>query len=137
MTVAVVAKVPFAQVHQTWPLVEQYFAAVEPHTKGDYTLDQIRLKLGVNDWALVVVKEGDAIVGALSVVYQNRPNARVAFITCLAGADMTTEDNWAQLQVICKKDGATMIEAAMRPSTFRLWSRLGFEEKYLIAEVKL
>jgi hypothetical protein len=30
-----------------------------------------------------------------------------------------------------------MIEAAMRPSTFRLWSRLGFEEKYLIAGVKL
>jgi hypothetical protein len=134
---AVVAKVPFAHVHQTWPLVEKYFAAVEPHTKGDYTLDQIRLKLGVNDWALVVVKEGDAIVGALSVVYQNRPNARVAFITCLAGEGMTTDENWAQLQNICKKDGATMIEAAMRPSTFRLWSRLGFEEKYLIAEVKL
>lgn len=134
---AVVAKVPFAHVHQTWPLVEKYFAAVEPHTKGDYTLDQIRLKLGVNDWALVVVKEGDAIVGALSVVYQNRPNARVAFITCLAGEGMTTDENWVQLQAICKKDGATMIEAAMRPSTFRLWSRLGFEEKYLIAGVKL
>jgi hypothetical protein len=137
VTVAVVAKVPFAQVHQTWPLVEQYFAAVEPHTKGDYTLDQIRLKLGVNDWALVVAKEGNAIVGALSVVYQNRPNARVAFITCLGGESVTTDENWSQLQNIFKKDGATLVEAAMRPSTFRLWSRLGFEEKYLIAEVKL
>ena len=134
---AVVAKVPFAQVHQTWPLVEKYFAAVEPHTKGDYTLDQIRLKLGVNDWALVVANEGDEIVGALSVVYQNRPNARVAFITCLGGESVTTDENWSQLQDVFKKDGATLVEAAMRPSTFRLWSRLGFEEKYLIAEVKL
>jgi hypothetical protein len=134
---AVVAKVPFAQVHQTWPLVEQYFAAVEPHTKGDYTLDQIRLKLGVGDWWLITVTEGESIIGSLSMVYQNRANARVAFITCLAGEGMTTDDNWTQLQAICKKDGATMIEAAMRPSTFRLWSRLGFEEKYLIAEVKL
>ena len=134
---AVVAKVPFAQVHQTWPLVEKYFAAVEPHTKGDYTLDQIRMKLGVNDWALVVAKEGDAIVGALSVVYQNRPNARVAFITCLGGESVTANENWSQLQDIFKKDGATLVEAAMRPSTFRLWSRLGFQEKYLIAEVKL
>ena len=134
---AVVAKVPFSHVHQTWPLVEKYFAAVEPHTKGDYTLDQIRLKLGVNDWALVVAKEGDEIVGALSVVYQNRPNARVAFITCLGGESVTTDENWAQLQAIFKADGATLVEAAMRPSTFRLWSRLGFEEKYLIAEVKL
>jgi hypothetical protein len=134
---AVVAKVPFAHVHQTWPLVEKYFAAVEPHTKGDYTLDQMRLKLGVGDWWLITVTEGEAIIGALAMVYQNRANDRVAFITCLAGADMTTDDNWAQLQAICKKDGATMIEAAMRPSTFRLWSRLGFEEKYLIAEVKL
>jgi hypothetical protein len=134
---AVVAKVPFAQVHQTWPLVEKYFAAVEPHTKGDYTLDQIRMKLGVGDWWLLTVTEGETIIGSLSMVYQNRANDRVAFITCLAGADMTTDDNWSQLQAICKKDGATMIEAAMRPSTFRLWSRLGFQEKYLIAEVKL
>jgi hypothetical protein len=117
--------------------VEKYFAAVEPHTKGDYTLDQIRLKLGVNDWALVVANEGDEIVGALSVVYQNRPNARVAFITCLGGESVTTDENWSQLQDVFKKDGATLVEAAMRPSTFRLWSRLGFEEKYLIAEVKL
>jgi len=134
---AVVTKVPFSSVHQTWPLVERYFAAVEPHTKGDYTLDQIRMKLGIGDWWLITVTEGETIVGSLSMVYENRANSRVAFITCLAGDGMTTEDNWAQLQDICKKDGATMIEAAMRPSTFRLWSRLGFQEKYLIAEVKL
>jgi hypothetical protein len=135
--VAVVSKVPFSHVHQTWPLVEKYFAAVEPHTKGDYTLDQIKLKIGVGDWWLIAVTEGETIIGALSMFYQNRANDRVAFITCLAGADMTTDDNWAQLQTIFKTDGATFIEAAMRPSTFRLWSRLGFEEKYLIAGVKL
>ena len=134
---AVVSKVPFSHVHQTWPLVEKYFAAVEPHTKGDYTLDQIKLKIGVGDWWLIAVTEGETIIGALSMFYQNRANDRVAFITCLAGADMTTDDNWAQLQTIFKTDGATFIEAAMRPSTFRLWSRLGFEEKYLIAGVKL
>jgi len=134
---AVVAKVPFNLVHQTWPLVERYFASVEPHTKGDYTLDQIRMKLGVGDWWLITFTEGETIIGAMSMHYDNRANARVAFITCLAGDGMTTDDNWAQLRDICKKDGATMIEAAMRPSTFRLWSRLGFKEKYLIAEVKL
>jgi hypothetical protein len=134
---AIVAKVPFAHVHQTWPLVEKYFAAVEPHTKGEYTLEQIKMKLGLGDWWLLTVTEGETIIGSLSMVYQNRANDRVAFITCLAGEGMTTDDNWAQLKDICKKDGATMIEAAMRPSTFRLWSRLGFEEKYLIAEVKL
>jgi len=130
---ATVAKVPLAQVHQTWPLVEKYFAAVEPHNKGEYTLSQIKMKLGVGDWWLITVTEGDSIVGALAMVYQNRANDRVAFITGLAGAGMTTDDNWAQLVAICKKDGATMIEAAMRQSTYRLWSRLGFEEKYLIA----
>jgi hypothetical protein len=135
--VAIVAKVPFTHVHQTWPLVEKYFAAVEPHTKGDYTLDQIKLKIGVGDWWLITVTEGETIIGALSMFYQNRANDRVAFITCLAGADMTTDDNWAQLQAIFKTDGATFIEAAMRPATFRLWSRLGFEEKYLIAGAKL
>jgi hypothetical protein len=135
--VAIVAKVPFTHVHQTWPLVEKYFAAVEPHTKGDYTLDQIKLKIGVGNWWLIIATEGETIIGALSVFYENRPNARVAFITCLGGESVTTDENWAQLQDIFKKDGATMIEAAMRPSTFRLWSRLGFEEKYLIAGAKL
>lgn len=129
----IVAKVPLAQVHQTWPLVEQYFAAVEPHNKGEYTLSQIKMKLGVGDWWLIIVTDGEAVIGALAMVYQNRANDRVAFITCLAGAGMTTDENWSQLVAICKKDGATTIEAAMRQSTYRLWSRLGFEEKYLIA----
>lgn len=134
---AVVSKIQLNRVHQTWPKVEKYFAAVEPHNKGEYTLDQIRMKLGVGDWWLITFTEGDTIIGALSMVYQNRANARVAFITALGGEGVTTDDNWEQLTTIFKQHGATTVEAGMRQSTLRLWSRLGFEEKYLIAEAKL
>ena len=134
---AIVAKVPFAQVHQTWPLVEKYFAAVEPFTGGDYTLEQMRGKIFMSQWMLITVTEGDKIIGALSAFYENRLNHRVAFIPTLAGECMTTQDNWNQLKVIFTSDGATYIEAAMRSATLRLWDGLGFKEKYRIAGVAL
>lgn len=132
-----VNKIPLNRVHQTWPLVEKYFAAVEPHNKGEYTLDQIKMKLGVGDWWLITFVRGGEIIGALSMLYQNRANARVAFITALGGEGVTTDDNWKQLTTIFKQYGATTVEAGMRPSTYRLWSKLGFVEKYMIAEAKL
>jgi hypothetical protein len=132
-----VNKIPLNRVHQTWPLVEKYFAAVEPHNKGEYTLDQIKMKLGVGDWWLVTFVRDGEIIGALSMLYQNRANARVAFITALGGEGVTTDDNWKQLTTLFKQYGATTVEAGMRPSTYRLWSKLGFVEKYVIAEAKL
>lgn len=132
-----VNKIPLNRVHQTWPLVEKYFAAVEPHNKGEYTLDQIKMKLGVGDWWLITFVRDGEIIGALSMLYQNRANARVAFITALGGEGVTTDDNWKQLTTIFKQYGATTVEAGMRPSTYRLWSKLGFVEKYVIAEAKL
>lgn len=132
-----VSKIPLNRVHQTWPLVEKYFASVEPHNKGEYTLDQIRMKLGVGDWWLITFVRDGEMIGALSMLYQNRANARVAFITALGGEGITTDDNWKQLTTIFKQYGATTVEAGMRESALRLWSKLGFEEKYRIAEVKL
>lgn len=132
-----VNKIPLNRVHQTWPLVEKYFAAVEPHNKGEYTLDQIKMKLGVGDWWLITFVQDGEIIGALSMLYQNRANARVAFITALGGEGVTTDDYWKQLTTIFKQYGATTVEAGMRPSAYRLWSKLGFVEKYVIAEAKL
>lgn len=134
---AIVAQIPYTKVHQTWPLVEDFFAKVEPYMHGEYTLSQMRLKIGMGDWWLITFTDNDTIIGAMSVIYQNRANDRVAFILALAGENLTTHDNWEQLCSIFKKDGATFVEAAMRPSTFRLWKNLGFSEKYRIAGTPL
>jgi len=129
----IVSKVPLNKVHQTWPLVEKFFADVEPHMHEEMSLSQMKLRINMGDWALIVFTKGDEIIGAIGMFYQNRPNHRVAFIVALGGKNITTEENWVQLKEIFKKDGATAIEAAMRNSTFRLWERLGFTEKYRIA----
>jgi len=134
---AVVAQVHPSKVHQIWPLVEKYFAAVEPFTEGDYTLEQMRGKIFMSQWALITVTEGDEVIGALSAFYENRLNHRVAFIPALAGECMTTQDNWNQLKAIFTSNGATYIEAAMRNATLRLWNGLGFKEKYRIAGVAI
>lgn len=132
-----VVQIPFDRVHQTWPLVEKYFAAVEPFTKGDYSLEQMRGKLFQNHWGLIVFVEDNQIIGALGVFYENRLNHRVAFIPALGGENITNPDNWEQLKKLFAHNGATYVEAAMRPATFRLWDGLGFTEKYRVAGVAL
>jgi|688.fasta_scaffold78404_3 hypothetical protein len=133
----VVVQVPHDRVHQTWPSVEHFFASVVPHTNGDFTLEQMKGKICTGAWGLIVFLDGDNIIGALSVTYENRLNNRVAFIPALAGEGLTNQDNWAQLKAIFARNGATYIEAAMRPATLRLWQSLGFSEKYRIAGVSL
>jgi hypothetical protein len=68
---------------------------------------------------------------------QNRRNSRTAFIQALGGAGVTQEENWKQLYALFKSEGATEVEAAMRPAALRLWSQLGFKEKYRITGVQL
>jgi hypothetical protein len=133
----VVAQVPFAHVHQTWPHVEKFFEAVAPHSGGDFTLEQMRGKVFTNEWALITVTCNHEIIGMVTVTYINKLNHRVAFIPALGGRGITTEDNWVALKAIFARNGATYVEAAMRPATLRLWQQLGFVEKYRIAGVSL
>jgi hypothetical protein len=133
----VVVHIPHEHVHQTWPAVAHFFELVVPHNTGDFTLEQIKGKICTGAWNLIVALDGDKFTGALGVVYENRLNNRVAFIPALAGDGVTTQENWEQLKAIFARNGATYIEAAMRPATLRLWQSLGFSEKYRIAGTAL
>lgn len=127
-----VLKVAPSFAAKTWPDVEKFFASVVEHSGGEWTLDQAKSDILTGRWGLIVVVD-ESIVGAIAYTYQNRRNSRTAFISALAGRAITTDDNWVQLKAIFAADGATEVEAAMRPSTLRLWSRLGFKDKYQIA----
>lgn len=129
--------VPNQLVAKTWPTVAHLFAQVEPHARGDWTVDQLSADLHTGRLGLVVAADGVEVKGAAAVSFQNRRNSRTAFITALAGTDISDETNFAELKKIFSQQGCTEIEAAMRESTFRLWSRFGFEEKYRIAGMKI
>jgi hypothetical protein len=79
--------VPTQYVHKEWPLVAHFLEAALTHSEasGEITLDQLRSDLGQSRGALYTVTKDGALVGALSVTFQNQRNARVAFVTAIGG----------------------------------------------------
>lgn len=134
---ATVEVVPTELTARVWPRVEGFFESVIPHVRGDWTLDQIKADILTGRQHLLVAIEDGEPIGAASFTFQNRRNARVAFIYSMGGVGITNPDNWEQLKAVFVKGGATQIEAAMRPATQRLWAKLGLFEKYRVCGVDL
>lgn len=124
-------------VAQMWGKIEGFVASVEPHSCGDWTIEQMKADVHTGRTRLIVFVDDGKPIGAACYVMQNRANARVAFIRALGGKGVTNAENWQQLCAIFKTQGATQIEASMRRATLRLWSQLGFKEKSYIAGVAL
>ena len=133
-----VRTVPLQNVHQAWPLVEKYIADAVQYSGGDYKLDQVKVFLANGQWILIVaIDEQGAILGAATVNFINYPNDRVAFITFIGGKLISNKDTFAQLKSVLSGFGATKIQGAAREAIARLWSRYGFEERYIIVEAKI
>lgn len=130
--------VPQAYVAQTWPLVEGYFASANEFGGDDYTLDQIRMFLTMGQWTLLVaIDEEQKVHGAAAVSFIPYPNDRVAYITLIGGKLISNKDTFEQLKTVLKSLGATKIQGAAREAIARLWSRYGFERRYIVVETKI
>jgi hypothetical protein len=117
--------------------VEGFISAGVKYAQGDYAIENIKQYVTSGQWALVVVTDNEAIIGALTIEFFNRPNDRVAFVTATGGANIINEEGMTGLTRLVKMFGATCIEAAARKSMVRLLSRNGFNEKYSIVGVKI
>lgn len=121
-----------------WPLAAEFFSRVTPHVNGDWTDDQFKADILTGRIRMILVMDGDRCAGAVGYVMQNGRNFRTAFVSAIAGnALFTNQDLWRQLVEIFKSEGATRVEAAMRPSVARLSSSLGFKSKYTVVEVAI
>lgn len=130
--------VPIDYIHQTWPLVEGYISSALEYSHGEYTPEQAKVYLANGQWTLyVAVDDAGTLHGAGAVVFNNRPNDRVAFVIAIGGKMFTSHDTWRQFVGLLKSRGATQVEGAARESIARLWKRYGFEEKYRIVGVKI
>ena len=130
--------VALQHVHQTWPLVEEYIASAQKHGGDDYTLDQIKVYVGQGQWVLLVAADEEGkLHGAATVNFINMPNDRIAFVTFIGGKLISNQDTFEQLKRVLKSFGATKIQGAAREAIARLWSRYGFEERYIIVETKI
>ena len=130
--------VPVQYVHQAWPLVKDCLADAIACGGDDYTVEQVQVYLATGQWLLVVAAdESGAIKGAATINFCNYPNDRVAFVTFIGGRLISNQNTFNQFKDLLKNNGATKIQGAARESIARLWSRYGFEERYIIVETKI
>jgi hypothetical protein len=129
--------VPTNFVHQQWESVEKFLSAALEHACGDITIDQLRSDLGQNRAALYKVTEDDQVIGAISVVFQNQRNTRVAFINAMGGEWITKPEGVQQFTALIKQAGATRLAGAGRDSMVRLCERLGLKKKYTVFEAAI
>lgn len=131
------------QVHpnficQVWPRIDSMLSRALAHAGGEYSLDQLQFMLVRGEQSLLVVEDGDSIVGAAAVSFQSYPAARIAFITAIGGKLISTPELYEQLVEWCRSNGCTKIRGAARESIARLWKqKFGFEQRYIIVEQQL
>jgi len=132
-----IEKVPVEWVNRVWEQVAPHIESALDWCDGEYTVDHARVLVTSGQWVLLVALEDDRIVGAATLTLFNRPTDRVAFITAIGGAGVSSQETFAQLRAIAAAHGATCLEGAAREAVARLWRRYEFEEKYRIVGVKL
>jgi hypothetical protein len=129
---------------QTWPLVKSYLE--DALTKGNdfpdwaacYNIDHVQQYVTAGQWLLLVaIDEQAQIQGACTVSFINYPLHRVAFVTCIGGKLISSQETFAQLKQILKSHGATKIQGSGRDSIVRLWKRYNFEPRNTLVEVLL
>jgi hypothetical protein len=123
---------------QIWKSVEPFIVEAYKQDSEDYSVDQIKAFVLTGQWILLVAVDAQgAIYGAMTVSFLNYPNDRIAFITATGGKTIISEDTFNQMAVVLKSFGATKVQSAVRESMSRLLSRVGFNNRYIVAEKRI
>ena len=130
-----IEQIPPQHLHTVWPLVSDWLAAALVHSGGEYNIDQLKLMLSRGEQCLhVFLNDDEKPVGALTVSFENHPNARIAFITAIGGRGLSNETFLAQFCDWCRGMGCTHIRGASHPSAAQ-WAKIfGFKQRYIIVE---
>jgi hypothetical protein len=124
-------------VDAVWSDVSKYIDSVVPYVHEDFTTQDIKEGLASKTYNLIVFKDEEKLIGVIVFMSQTIAKKKSAFILIASGKNITTDLHWSELVTLFKKLGYKYVEAAMRDSTLRLWSSLGFKKKYNIAGVNI
>jgi len=133
----IIQHIPTEKCAQIWPAIEKFIVEAHKHDSEDYSVDQIRQFICTGQWILLVAMDKSVIKGAMTITFLNYPNDRIAFITCTGGNMIICQESYNQMVGIVKKFGATKVQTAVRESMSRLLSRVGFKNRYIVAEQKI
>jgi len=101
--------IPVDHIHAAWHLVEGHLEKSVAQSKGDVSLDEIKIRLLDGQWLLYLVTDDvENVVGCYVVQMYNRINGRVAFIVAIAGS-VVKKELFIQMIVCLKELGATVI----------------------------
>lgn len=118
-------------VCQLWPDVRDMLGSALADATGLYSLDQLQLMLVRGEHVLLVAEEGGRIVGAATVVFENFPNARLAFVSAIAGRLVGSRDLFRQFVAWLLEQGVTRIGGQGPETIARLWrQKFGFRTRF-------
>lgn len=131
-------EVPRAYLHSVWPEVYPYIVGALSHSAGEYTPEQLKLRLADGDWHLLVFNGEAGIEGCIVVRFDTLPNERVGFVYAIGGKISPNGNLWPDFEAWLKLNGASVVRGAARESVARLWRRsFGFSDRYIIVEKQL
>jgi len=132
----IIELVPQQYTAQVWPLVEDYFArAIEKGDTTDYNIHQVKMFVNQGYWHLFVLSDKEKkLSGAIAVSFIKYPNDHIAFMTCMGGVGICTEEMLDAFKQLLRNMGATKIQAGGRDSVVRMVQRLGFKKAYTVVE---
>ena len=120
-----------------WKDVVGFVDNTVPYAHGEFTTQDVRNGLLVNEYNLMVIKNDGVIIGAVIFRTCIIADKKTAFFIALAGKNISTSSVWQDITTLLKSLGYTYVEAGMRDSMLRLWSKMGFEKKYNMAGVNI
>jgi len=127
-----------AFIHTIWPQVNYMLLRGLEHSQNEYGVDYLKMLIIQGQQILLVAEEDGKIYGAATVQFENYPNERIAFMTCIGGRMIATQDCWKQFCDWAKANGASRVRGWAHPSVARLWhQRFGVESTYIVVDKKL
>ena len=114
-----------------WPEVAPMLSAALKCGDGELDLSQLRLMVANRQALLILVMEGDQIVGCGAVEFVQYPNYRVANFIATGGKQMMiSRQEVDQVRVFMKEMGASKRQGVCPDSVARLWERRGARKAY-------
>jgi len=106
---------------------------------GETDVSQLRMLCSEGrSFLAVMVDDSDIVHAAMVFQFNNLPNFRIAYITCIGGTNVLVQKElWNQFVEFCRINGATKIRASCKTSQTRLWRRIGFTEIYKLIQIQL
>jgi hypothetical protein len=125
-------------IHKLWPDIRGMLESGLSHSQNEYNVDQLKMLIIDGSQTLLVAEDGEKIWGAATITFENYPNERIAFMSCIGGKFIASQTCWDQFCEWAKNNGCSRVRGYAHEAVARLWRiKFGVEKTYVIVDKKL